>query len=208
MNLATTSFKQRLTALLPLLFITLICIISIFVLNEITKGKIAVNKQMATLEIINEVIPLEYDNDIFSDKIELTVPSSINNTNRVMAYRARMSGQPVAVGLMSVSTKGYNGNISLLIGLSYEGTLTGVKILQHNETAGFGDQAHQDKTDWLKNFNNAGLAKQKEQWAIKKDGGEFDQLSGATITSRSIINSVYKILEFYTENRDVFYAHQ
>ncbi len=208
MNLETTSFKQRLTALSPLLFITLICVISVFVMNENTKEKIEINKQKATLKIINQVIPLEYDNDLFTDNIEITVPSTINNTNRIKAYRARLGGQPVAIGIMPVITKGYNGNIYLLIGLNYEGTLTGVKILRHNETEGFGDQAHQDKTDWLTDFNNFSLIKQKEQWAIKKDGGEFDQLSGATITSRSIINSVYKTLEFYTENRDIFYAHQ
>lgn len=208
MSMETISFKQKLSTLLPLLIITLICVVSIFVLHGITKDKIEINKQKATLEVINQVIPLEYDNDLFTDKIELTVPSSINNTNRIMAYRARLGNKPIAIGIMPVLTKGYNGNISLLIGLSYEGQLTGVKILQHNETEGFGDQAHQDKTGWLKNFNNASLANQKEKWAITKDGGEFDQLSGATITSRSIINSIYKTLVFYTENRDVFYANQ
>jgi len=201
MNSPSNSFKQKFITSLPLLIISMLCVLSLSFVNNITKEKIISNKEKAALAIINDVIPLDYDNDLFADKIELVMPDGTRSTT---VYRARLGNQPVAVGLMPVTTKGYNGNIDLLIGISYEGLLTGVKILQHNETEGFGEQAHQDKSNWLQKFNNFSLIKQKEQWAIKKDGGKFDQLSGATITSRSIINSVYKTLKFYTENRDIF----
>tara|TARA_R110000782_G_scaffold124850_13_gene216371 strand:+ start:1084 stop:1707 length:624 start_codon:yes stop_codon:yes gene_type:complete len=206
MNSATNSFKQKLITLLPLIIISVICVIGIFVVNEVTKDKITSNKQKAALAIINEVLPVEYDNDLFTDKIKLKVPVKINNTGNITVYRARLDNQPVAVSLMPVITKGYNGDISLIIGIHYDGTLAGVRILQDNETEGFGDQAHQDKTGWLQNFNNTSLAILPEKkWAIKKDGGEFDQLSGATITSRSIINIIYKTLEYYAKNRSTFY---
>ena len=166
MNSATNSFKQKLITLLPLIIISVICVIGIFVVNEVTKDKITSNKQKAALAIINEVLPVEYDNDLFTDKIKLKVPVKINNTGNITVYRARLDNQPVAVSLMPVITKGYNGDISLIIGIHYDGTLAGVRILQDNETEGFGDQAHQDKTGWLQNFNNTSLAilPEKKWW--------------------------------------------
>ncbi|GJM06064.1 MAG: electron transport complex subunit G [marine bacterium B5-7] len=206
MNLATHSFKQKLITLLPLVIISVICVISIFLVNENTKDKITSNKQKAALAIINEVLPVEYDNDLFTDKIKLEVPVKINNIGNITAYRARLDNQPVAVSLMPIMTKGYNGDISLIIGIRYDGSLAGVRVLQDNETEGFGGQAHQDKTDWLQDFNNTSLASLPEKkWAIKKDEGGFDQLSGATITSRSIINVIYTTLNYYSEHRDEFY---
>ncbi len=209
MNSETNSYKQKLITILPLTFISVFCVICIFVVNQITKDKITSNKQKAALAIINEVLPLEYNNDLFTDKIKLDVPLKVNNTGSISVYRARLNNQPVAVSLMPVITKGYNGNISLIVGIRYDGALTGIRVLQHNETEGFGDQAHQDKTDWLQIFNNTSIsALPEKKWAIKRDGGEFDQLSGATITSRSIINIIYKTLEYYSENRDKFYENQ
>ncbi|MFT5396015.1 MAG: electron transport complex protein RnfG [Gammaproteobacteria bacterium] len=208
MNSETSSFKQKFIALLPLLIISVTCVIAIFVVNQITKDKIETNKQKAALAIITEVLPLEYDNDLFADNINLDVPDKINNTGSITVYRARLNNQPVAVSLIPVITKGYNGNISLIIGIRYDGVLTGIRVLRHNETEGFGDQAHQDKTDWLQVFNSTSISTlPEEKWAIKKDGGEFDQLSGATITSRSIINTIYTTLEFYSSHREDFYKN-
>ncbi len=198
--------KQKLLSILPLTITSLVCFIFIVIVHNITKDKISINKERAALAVINEVIPVKYDNDLFKDKIKIDVPGYINYTNNITVYRARVNNQPVAISLIPVITKGYNGNINLIIGMTYDGTLTGVRILQQSETAGFGDKAHQDKSNWILGFNNytfEGLP--EEKWAVKKDGGEFDQISGATITSRSIINIVYKVLEYYSENRDKFY---
>jgi H+/Na+-translocating ferredoxin:NAD+ oxidoreductase subunit G len=197
--------KQKLSSILPLTITSIICFIAIVVVHNLTKDKISTNKERAALAIINEVISIEYDNDLLQDKIEIDVPAYINNTRRITVYRARVNNQPVAVSLMPVITKGYNGKLSLIIGIRYDGALTGIKILEQNETQGFGDQAHQDNSNWLSGFNKYSLVTPKEKWAIRKDGGEFDQLSGATITSRSIINIIYKTLEYYSEHRDKFY---
>ena len=198
--------KRNLLSSIPLTITSLICFIFIVIVHNITKDKITINKERAALSIINDVIAAKYNNDLFKDKIKINVPGYINYTNNITAYRARYNGQPVAISPMPVITKGYNGNISLVIGIAYDGTLKGIRILDFNETEGFGDKAHQDKSDWLLGFNNysyEGLP--EEKWAVKKDGGEFDQLSGATITSRSIISIVYKTLEFYSENRDTLF---
>jgi len=197
--------KQTLMSAIPLTITSLVCLLLIVVMHILTKDKISINKERAALAVINEVIPVEYDNDLFHDKITINVPVYINNTNRITVYRARVNNQPVAISLMPINSKGYNGNISLVIGISYEGNLLGIRIINHNETAGFGDQAHQDNSDWLLGFKGYSLATAEKKWAIKKDEGEFDQLSGATITSRSIINIIYKTLEYYSENREKFY---
>ncbi len=208
MSSETSSVKQKFNALLPLLIISVTCVIVIFIVNLITKDKIEINKEKAALAIISEVLPLEYDNDLFTDSIHLDVPDKINNTGSITVYRARLKNQPVAISLMPVIAKGYSGNISLIVGIRYDGAITGIKVLQHNETEGFGDQVHQDKTDWLQSFYNTSIsALAEKKWAIRKDDGEFDQLSGATITSRSIINIIYKTLEYYLENQDKFYEN-
>jgi H+/Na+-translocating ferredoxin:NAD+ oxidoreductase subunit G len=200
--------KQKIKTILPLTVATLICFIVLVSVNHFTKEKISINKEQAALAVISDVLPIEYDNDLFQDKIELDVPTYINNTNKISVYRARLKNQAIAVSLMPVITKGYNGNISMVIGISYDGKLTGIKIISHNETEGFGDQAHQDNSNWLLNFHGYSLDTDKKHWAIKKDEGEFDQLSGATITSRSIITILYKTLEYYSEHREQFYDNQ
>lgn len=197
--------KQKIISILPLTITSLVCFVAIITVHNLTKNKISINKEQTALAVITEVLPVEYDNDLFQDKIEIDVPVYINNTNKITVYRARYNNQPVGVSLIPITNKGYNGNISLVVGISYEGSLLGVRIIEHNETTGFGDQAHQDNSDWLGGFKGYSLATAEKKWAIKKDKGEFDQLSGATITSRSIINILYKTLEYYSANRDKFY---
>ena len=206
MNTNNNSFKQKLIVMMPLLLISLVCVLFIVFVHQLTKNKITENRQRAALAIINDVMPINYDNDIYNDKIKVDVPAYINNTNSITAYRARSNNQPVAVSLMPVITKGYNGKISLIIGIAYDGTLTGIRVISDNETEGFGDQIHQDKSDWIKGFNGHSIENTPEgKWAVKKDGGDFDQLSGATITPRSVINVVYKVLAYYAEHRDKFF---
>lgn len=198
---------EKLLHLLPTLMITLIGVFLTVVTYQVTTDKIKMNQERASLAVLNDVITAEYDNDLILDRAEVTVPATINPSNNITAYRARQNNRPVAIGLMPIITKAYNGNLSLVIGIRYDGLLTGVRILRHNETAGFGDTAHQDRSDWILGFNGYSVNDTKKpDWAIKKDGGQFDQLSGATITSRSIITVVYNTLTFYSENRDLFYA--
>ncbi|NOG59839.1 MAG: RnfABCDGE type electron transport complex subunit G [Proteobacteria bacterium] len=197
--------KQKLKSIFPFTIASLVCISILFLVNLATKDKININKEQAALAMITDVLQVKYNNNLYQDKIDIDVPDYINKSNKLTVYRARLNNQPVAVSLIPVITKAYNGGLSLVIGISYDGKLTGMKILEHNETKGFGDQAHQDNSTWLQNFNGYSLETPKQNWTIKKDQGAFDQLSGATITSRSIITILYKTLEYYTKNRDKFY---
>jgi electron transport complex protein RnfG len=117
-----------------------------------------------------------------------------------------MNNQPVGLVFMPVIAKGYNGNIKLITGVSFDGTLLAVRVLTHQETEGLGDGIDHNKTDWINTFSGFTFENTLPgNWAVKNDGGSFDQLSGATITSRGVINAVRKSLEYYKLNRDRLY---
>jgi electron transport complex protein RnfG len=110
-------------------------------------------------------------------------------------YRARKQNQPVATIFQVTAPDGYSGNIRLLVGVNSDQSLAGVRVLAHKETPGLGDKIEIEKADWIKQFTGKSLINPSEsQWAVKKDGGEFDQFSGATITPRAVVNQTKRVL--------------
>ena len=167
------TFKEKLFTSLPLILVTLVCVVLISVVHHFTKDKIQENKQRAALSVIKEVILDGYDNDLLMDKIEIEVPATINQSKTITAYRARLNNEPIGVALMPVTTKGYNGEINLVVGIAYNGSILGIKVINHQETKGFGDQVHQDKSDWLTQFTGKSMDTTPEKkWTFKKDDGE------------------------------------
>jgi len=115
---------------------------------------------------------------------------------------ARMNGQPVAFIVPGVAPDGYNGDISLIVGIKVDGTITGVRSIAHGETPGLGDKVDVAKSDWILGFNGRSLRNPTaEGWAVKKDGGEFDQFTGATITPRAVVNQVLAVLHYFDEDQ-------
>lgn len=191
---------------LPLVILALASAILLTVANYFTDETIKTNARERQLQIINTVMPLEHNNELYDDYIEIPEPEYFGTTETVTVFRARMNGQPVGIVLMPVIAKGYNGNIHLLIGISFDGTLLAVRVLKHQETEGIGDLIEREKSDWIDTFSGLSLENTPtENWAVKNDGGSFDQLSGATITSRGVVNAVRKSLEYYKLNRDKLY---
>ncbi len=204
MKLKLATLKRASISSLPLLGFSLLCVLAIMATHHHNRDAIVKNKARAALAIISDVVSITYDNDLLTDQITLVVPNNINPTGQLTVYRARQNNQPVGLSLIPVVTQGYNGNISLVIGLRYDGQIMGINILEHKETEGFGDKAHQTKSDWLRRFTDNDLTTAK-QWTIKKGSPSLDQLSGATITANSINRIVYETLEYYQKNRDRFY---
>ncbi len=192
--------RQALYALLlPVFIIALICSLLIFVAERFTRERIALNKQQSIIHMMEALMPLAHDNELYEDK--LAIPD-LSTT----AYRARQGEQPVGLVLMPIFANGYNGEIELAMGVSYDGVLSGVRIIKHRETEGLGGNIDQNKTDWVLNFNHRSLANTASRaWAVANDGGDFDQLSGATITPRAVINAVKDALTFYEIKRDDLY---
>lgn len=168
---------------------------------------IQANEKQALLQNLYALLPEEkLDNDIAQDTIELPASTLLGTDTPSLAYRARKQGQPVAVIFNSIAQGGYSGDIKLLVGVYRDGSLAGVRVVKHQETPGLGDAIEVRKSPWIHGFDNKSLDDpEQEQWKVKRDGGYFDQLTGATITPRAIVAAVKNTLLYYQEHSEEVY---
>jgi len=191
--------------LVPVIIIALICVIALSLTYSITRDPIAGNIIEKKLAAIEPVIPLPRNNNISEDFITATAPDYFNQQS-VTVFRTRQNGKPTGVVIMPVNARGYSGEITLAIGIHYDGRIAGTSVVAHNETKGIGDSIDQDNSDWLLIFRNRSLKNTpREAWNVSQNGGVYDQISGATITSRGVVDAVRKTLEYYNANRDKLY---
>jgi len=172
-----------------------------------TRERIATSERAYLLRSLHALItPSIHNNDIFTDTV--TVTSSLMGTNKpTVVYRARMDGKPVAAVLTPIAPDGYNGTIKLLVAVLYDGTLAGVRVIAHRETPGLGDEIDEQRSDWILGFKGHSLQNpDKSGWAVKRDGGVFDQFTGATITPRAVVNAVHRSLQYYGQSKDLLFA--
>lgn len=171
---------------------------------EQTKDQIAEVERRALLKSLHSVVPPSaHNNELINDQIDLSSEKYLGTSQPLPVFRARNNGQPVAAILTAVAPDGYNGKIKLLIGISYEGELNGVRVIDHRETPGLGDAIETRRSDWILVFDGHSIENtERKKWKVKKDGGVFDQITGATITPRAIVKAVYKALTYYQLNRD------
>ena len=192
-----------LRALLPVLLVAVLGILLINVTQQILAGRIQAGRERRDMQPVFDVMPLQFDNDLLADRITL---DDLPQGQSAQVFRARRAGQPVGVVVMPVIARGYNGIIELAVGIAYNGTLTGVHVVQHHETPGLGDQVHQQKSRWLDQFPERSLSNTPaEAWAVTADGGSFDGISGATITPRGVIRAIHAILARYGTDTNAFY---
>tara|TARA_R110001606_G_scaffold361754_7_gene515426 strand:- start:347393 stop:348019 length:627 start_codon:yes stop_codon:yes gene_type:complete len=178
---------------------------SLVVITEIyTHDKIIDNERQSLLAAINALVDSdEYNNDILTDIITLPETQQLATKENTIVYRARKDEAPIAAIFTSIAPNGYSGSIKLLVGVYYDGTLAGVRVISHRETPGLGDKINENKTNWILKFKGLSLTNPIEsQWAVKKDGGEFDQFTGATITPRAVVTAVKTALQYFDQNRD------
>ncbi len=170
-----------------------------------TREPIAESERQARLKLLEQVLPRSlHDNELLKDTIEIDVGGELGNRDTTLAYRARLNGMPAAVVMEAVAQDGYSGDIKLLIAVRADGELAGVRVLTHKETPGLGDYIDIGHSDWIKkNFDGQSLAKTPDDaWKVKKDGGRFDYMAGATITPRAVVKAVHKTLKYFAEHRD------
>jgi electron transport complex protein RnfG len=176
--------------------------------HDRTEQRIAANERAVLLHTLEILVPPDrFDNDILGDTLTVSDPA-LGSTQPVAVYRARKNGQPVAAVLSATAPDGYNGAIRLLLAIQADGTLMGVRVLSHNETPGLGDAIEIGKSRWILGFAGRSLNNPPAGcWAVKKDGGDFDQFTGATITPRAVVQAVYGTLEFFrARGRSLFDA--
>lgn len=199
------------TILMSTLILTLFAVIGVGLVAftyDNTRERIAANEKATLLRSLHNIIsPKTHDNDIFSDTIEIYDPQLLGSDKPVTVYRARMQGKPVAAVLSPIAPNGYNGAIKLLVGIRYDGTLAGVYVVSHHETPGLGDKIEEDRSDWILGFAGHSLNNPDEKgWHVKRDGGIFDQFTGATITPRAVVKAVRNSLIYYQQHRDALFA--
>jgi electron transport complex protein RnfG len=173
---------------------------------EATKTRIAYNERLSLLRKLQAVVPADtVDNDMITDRIVVHNPELLGSDSTYV-YRGRKDGTPIAAVLTPVVPDGYSGPIKLLIAVRNDGSLGGVRVVSHKETPGLGDKIEEERSDWIYGFKDKSLENPPlDQWKVKRDGGQFDQFTGATITPRSIVKSVKNALLFVQQQGAAIY---
>ncbi len=151
---------------------------------------------------------LFYDSGVTESKIILPPPHDLPGSDAAIVYRVYAESEPVAALFVISARDGYAGPIRILVGIDTTGEVTGVHVLEHRETPGLGDRVESGKSDWVQQFNGRSLLEPEPPgWRIKSDGGQFDQLTGASVTPRAIIKAVKETLLYFDLHTDEIFAN-
>ena len=189
---------------LTLAAIGAICTTLVAATYQATRDRIAANDKALLEQSLQPAIGgVSYDSGLTDSLLELEPPHALPGDDTAMIYRVFAAGEPAAALFAVTARDGYSGPIRVLVGIAYDGTVTGVRILQHRETPGIGDRIEASRSDWVLQFDGRSLGDPPaEHWAIRDDGGEFDQLTGASITPRAVIGAVRDTLLYFDAHRD------
>lgn len=199
---------QRITAALIVFALALLLAAFVAMIESATRERARRNEQAWIQQRLDVLVPPErHDNDLLADRVDVVSPDILGVAEAVTIYRARMKAQPVAAVFHTVAPDGYHGPIELLVAVAYDGSLLGVQVVRHKETPGLGDQFENRRADWLEGFRGKSLSDPPQQrWSVRKDGGDFDGFTGATITPRAIVRATRRTLEYYEAQRDRIFA--
>jgi electron transport complex protein RnfG len=169
----------------------------------LTHPAIERTEREAKLRLVAQTLPPgSFDNDLIRETRPLPADPQLGLKRDGVAYVATRAGQPVAVVLEAVAPDGYAGEIKLLVGVFADGRVSGVRVAAHKETPGLGDYIEIARSDWIRQFDGRSLtAPAADGWRVRKDGGRFDYMAGATITPRAVVKAVHKALEYFARHQ-------
>ena len=176
-----------------------------------TRDRIRDNIRHAEAKALLEIIPAErHSNDMLQDAHPVADSGYLGLRESKHYYIAKQGNVPVAVILPATARDGYTGDIDMIVGINRDGSIAGVRVLSHRETPGLGDQVDYKKSHWVDSFIGKSLGNPTVKgWTVKKDGGVFDQFTGATITPRAVTHSVRRSLEYFeAHHSEIFKAQQ
>jgi len=181
-----------------------VCTALVAVTHRMTAPRIAENQKAYLEQSLRPALAnLFYDNDLSESTLLLPPPHGLPGNETATIYRLYSEERPVAAAFVVSARGGYSGPIRLLVAVEYSGELAGVQVLEHNETPGIGDLIEPSRSDWLTQFEGASLeGPPRDRWAIRRDGGVFDQFTGASITPRAVVRAVKETLVYYEANRE------
>lgn len=171
--------------------------------QQLTKDAIKKQEQRYLLTLLEQVVdPKTYNNDLANQCVLVTSQDMLGRATPQRAFIARKDNTPVAIAIETTAPNGYSGNIDIIVGITTDGVVSGVRTLRHQETPGLGDKIEITKSSWMDSFKGWLLTDKNEpQWRVKKDGGEFDQFTGATITPRAVVEATRKALAFVNKEQ-------
>ncbi|WP_394127696.1 electron transport complex subunit RsxG [Vibrio hepatarius] len=171
--------------------------------NYLTKDRIQLQEQKQLLSVLNQVIPHDlHDNDLYQACTLVSDPK-LGTDQAMPVYMATLNGEPSAMAIEAIAPDGYNGAIKIIVGIEQDGTISGTRILSHQETPGLGDKIDLRISDWILGFTGKQVTDNNQaDWKVRKDGGQFDQFTGATITPRAVVKAVKNTVDFVNSNRD------
>ncbi|MCQ8866475.1 electron transport complex subunit RsxG [Vibrio splendidus] len=177
------------------------------VTHYLTKDQIKQQEQAQLLSVLNQVIPHDlHDNELFS-ACTLVEAEELGTEQAIPAYIATLNGEPSAIAIEAIAPDGYNGAIKVIVGMKIDGTILGTRVLSHRETPGLGDKIDLRVSDWILSFAGKQVTESNlDRWKVRKDGGDFDQFTGATITPRAVVKSVKQAVQYVNQNNQALLA--
>ncbi|CAK1694932.1 MULTISPECIES: electron transport complex subunit RsxG [Vibrio] len=177
------------------------------VTHYLTKDQIKQQEQAQLLSVLNQVIPHDlHDNELFS-ACTLVQAEELGTEQAMPAYIAKLNGEPSAIAIEAIAPDGYNGAIKVIVGMKIDGTILGTRVLSHQETPGLGDKIDLRVSDWILSFAGKQVTDSNlDRWKVRKDGGDFDQFTGATITPRAVVKSVKQAVQYVNQNNQALLA--
>lgn len=169
----------------------------------LTRDRIVAAERRAQMQALEIVLPPDrYDNDLVADTVQVQAAAWLGRESATV-HRAQLRGQPSALVLQTSAPDGYAGPIHLLVAVDQDGRVLGVRVTAHQETPGLGDDIETGRSDWITRFDGRSLGDPStENWAVRKDGGRFDQFAGATVTPRAVVRAVKRCLDFVARHGD------
>ena len=185
-----------------------ICTSLVAMTHRYTKPLIIANEQAYLEQSLKPVLGgIEYTESLDRSVVTIPPPHDLPGNGPATVYRIYADGAAAAALFVVTARDGFHGPIELLIGVKIDGTVTSVRVLKHQETPGLGDYIEADKSDWIQQFNGTSLAApDRSQWLIKRDGGVFDQLTGASITPRAVIKAIRQTLLYFETQQEALFA--
>lgn len=200
-------YRQIIITTIILLMFAIIGTTLVAVTYEGTRDQIAANERATLLRKLHRLIaPEQHDNVLLEDTLAVRDVTLLGTDEPVTVYRARKDGKPVSLVIETIAPDGYSGTIRLLVGINIDGSLSGVRVVGHRETPGLGDAIDETRSDWIHVFDGKSLDNPEAAgWAVRKDGGSFDQLTGATITPRAVVKAVRNALLYYRQHQETLF---
>lgn len=169
----------------------------------LTKDQIKVQEQKQLLSVLNQVIPENMHDNALTQACTMVTSPDLGTLRAMPAYLATKNGEPTAIAIESIAPDGYNGEIKVITGIDNQGNILGTRVLNHQETPGLGDKIDLRVTDWILSFTGKQVTENNwNSWKVRKDGGDFDQFTDATITPRAVVKVVRNTVNYVNQSRE------